>query len=206
MESGMPEAMVGNHCSVGYVVRIIIRGLFHSIRVVVGPISIVRRRCIHLVMLAISFLGSMQLWTRGRWIIRHRSLRWTLYIHKTRAEWFDKAIECVDDSGEKRILEGKKKPTTMRMVTAMQAKRSCRKGCVMFVVHISSDKGKEVKDADVLSRYPVLRQFQDIFPKDITKFPPHREVDFPHELVPRAAPASKSPYRMSTTKLVELKL
>ena len=45
----------------------------------------------------------------------------------------------------------------MRMVTTMQAKCSCIKGCVMFVVHISSDKGKEVKDADVLSRYPVLQ-------------------------------------------------
>ena len=46
----------------------------------------------------------------------------------------------------------------------------------MFVVHISSDKVKEVKDADVLSRYPVLQWFQDVFPRDITKFPPQREV------------------------------
>ena len=42
------------------------------------------------------------------------------------------------------------------MVTSMQAKRSCRKGCVMFAVHISSDKGKEVEDANVLRRYPIL--------------------------------------------------
>ena len=52
----------------------------------------------------------------------------------------------------------------MRMVTAMQAKRSCRKGCVMFAVQICSGKGKEVKDEDVLSRYQVLQQFQDVFP------------------------------------------
>ena len=45
----------------------------------------------------------------------------------------------------------------MRMVTAMQAKRSCRKGCVMFVVHISSDKGREVEDVVVLSMYLVLQ-------------------------------------------------
>lgn len=69
---------------------------------------------------------------------------------------FNKAIECVDDSGEKRTLQRNKKPTSMRMVIAMHAKRSCRKGCVMFVVQISSDKGKEVKDVDVLSSYPVL--------------------------------------------------
>jgi len=29
----------------------------------------------------------------------------------------------------------------------MQAKRSCKKWCVMFAVHIPSDKGKDVEDA-----------------------------------------------------------
>jgi len=47
---------------------------------------------------------------------------------------------------------------------------------VLFVVHISCDKGKEVEDADVLRRYLVLQQFQDVFPEDISEFPPHREV------------------------------
>jgi len=42
------------------------------------------------------------------------------------------------------------------MVTTMQAKRSRRKGCKLFALHISSDKGKEVEDIDVLSRYPIL--------------------------------------------------
>jgi len=72
-------------------------------------------------------------------------------------------------------------------------------------VHISSDKGKEVEDAYVLSRYPVLQQFQYVFPTKISELLPHREVDS-IELVPRAAPASKTPYRMSTPELVELKL
>jgi len=70
---------------------------------------------------------------------------------------FNKAIECVDDSGEKRTIQGKKNPTSMRMVIAMQAKHSCRKGCVMFAVHISSDKGKEVEGAYLLSRYLILQ-------------------------------------------------
>ncbi len=42
------------------------------------------------------------------------------------------------------------------MVTTMQAKCSCRKGFVMFVVHIYSEKGKQVEDADMLRAYPVL--------------------------------------------------
>jgi len=62
-------------------------------------------------------------------------------------------------NGELRILQGKKKETSVRMVTFMQAKCSHRKGCVFFAVHISSDKGKEFEDADVLNNYLVLQQF-----------------------------------------------
>ena len=70
-----------------------------------------------------------------------------LYLHRTKVDCYDKAIECLDDNGEQRVFQGKKKETSIRMVTFMQEKCSCRKGRVLFAMHISSDKGKEVKDA-----------------------------------------------------------
>ena len=112
----------------------------------------------------------------------------------------------MDDNGEQIILQAKKKTTSVRMVTAMHTNRSHRKGCVLLVVHISSDKGKEVEDADVLRRYTILKQFQDVFPEDIIEFPPHREVDSSIQLVLQVAPTSKAPYMMSTPKWVGLKL
>ena len=45
----------------------------------------------------------------------------------------------------------------MRIVTTMQENHSSRKGCVLFVVYISSDKGKDVEDVEVLKRYLVLQ-------------------------------------------------
>lgn len=50
------------------------------------------------------------------------------------------------------------------MVTTMKEKHSCRKGCVYFGVHVSTEKGKDVEDIGVLKRYLVLQQFQDVFP------------------------------------------
>jgi len=42
----------------------------------------------------------------------------------------------------------------VNMVITMKAKNSCRKGCVIFAVHISSDKGKfKVEDADVFVEF-----------------------------------------------------
>ena len=82
-----------------------------------------------------------------------------LYLHRTKVDSYDKSIECVDDNGEPRVLQGKKKATSVRIVTIMQAKPSRRKGCKLFALHISSDKGKEVEDANVLNIYLVLQQF-----------------------------------------------
>jgi len=77
---------------------------------------------------------------------------------------------------------------------------------VLFIVHISSEKGKEFEDEDVLRRYLVFQQLNDVFTKDIIELPPHREVDFSIKLVPGAAPTLKTPYKMRTPMLVELKL
>jgi len=80
-----------------------------------------------------------------------------LCLHRNKLYCYDKAIETLDDSGEPRVLQGKKKATSIRMVTIAQENHSQRKGCVLFAVHISSDKGKEVEDAYVLSKYPILQ-------------------------------------------------
>ena len=45
-----------------------------------------------------------------------------------------------------------------------------------------------------------------MFPYDIPGLPPKRDIDFTIELVPRAAPVSKTPYRTSTPEMLELKM
>ena len=80
-----------------------------------------------------------------------------LYIHETKVYFYEKSIECLDENGELRFLQGKKKFTSVRMVKTMHAKCSHRKWYVLFKFHISSEKVKEVEDAKVLSWYPVLQ-------------------------------------------------
>jgi len=91
-----------------------------------------------------------------------------LYLHRNKVDCYENDIECLDDDGDKRTLQGKKKATSGRIVTTMQVKHSCRKGCVLFTTHISSGKGKDVEDVEVLKRYQVLKQFQDVFLVEIS--------------------------------------
>jgi len=34
-----------------------------------------------------------------------------LYFHRTKVDFYDRSIECVDDNGEPKVLQGKKKAT-----------------------------------------------------------------------------------------------
>jgi hypothetical protein len=51
----------------------------------------------------------------------------------------------------------------------------------------------------------VVRDFPDVFLEELPGMPPDRDVEFVIDLLPRTAPISKWPYRMSIEKLKELK-
>ncbi|XP_035845756.1 uncharacterized protein LOC118492085 [Helianthus annuus] len=51
---------------------------------------------------------------------------------------------------------------------------------------------------------PVVRDFGDVFPKDLPGIPPEQEVEFGIELIPGAKPVAKAPYRLAPSELQEL--
>ena len=92
-------------------------------------------------------------------------------------------------------MKGIPSKTSVRQISALQMKRDTRKGCKVFVVYVMNDenssKEHKLKFYDIL----VLREFSDVFPEEIPGLPPKRELDFTIEMVPRAVPVSKVPYR-----------
>ncbi|XP_020961299.1 uncharacterized protein LOC107647278 [Arachis ipaensis] len=56
-------------------------------------------------------------------------------------------------------------------------------------------------DAQNLDQIPVVRDFPEVFPKDIPEFPPQREIEFAIELVSGVGPVSITPYRMAPIEL-----
>jgi hypothetical protein len=51
----------------------------------------------------------------------------------------------------------------------------------------------------------IVRKFLDVFPEELPRMPPDREVEFVIDLLTGTAPISKRPYRMSVEELKELK-
>jgi hypothetical protein len=52
---------------------------------------------------------------------------------------------------------------------------------------------------------PVVNEFPDVFPEELLGMPPDRDIKFVIELKPRTSPIYKTPYRMATPELAELK-
>jgi hypothetical protein len=56
-----------------------------------------------------------------------------------------------------------------------------------------------------LKKIPVVCEYADVFPDELPRMPPDRDIEFAIELQPGMAPISKRPYRMPPAELAELK-
>nr|GEW60738.1 reverse transcriptase domain-containing protein [Tanacetum cinerariifolium] len=65
---------------------------------------------------------------------------------------------------------------------------------------LMSTKVKEQMLSDIL----IVRDFEDVFPDDLLGLPPQRQVEFRIDLIPRATPVAKLPYRLVPLEMQEL--
>jgi hypothetical protein len=82
-------------------------------------------------------------------------------------------------------------------------KKYCRKGCPLYAIQVLDSVENNTPN---LEDHTILRKYKDVFPKEVPCLPPRIDIDFSIELAPGAVPVSRTPYRMSTPELVELKL
>jgi hypothetical protein len=126
-----------------------------------------------------------------------------LAAHKAKVECYHKTLECVSKEGRRITLQGIRKPVSVRQISALQMRKYCRKGCPLYAIQVlKTIEGTKPSPDD----HSLLREYRDMFPEEVSGLPPRRDIDFQIELAPGAVPVSRTPYRMSTPELVELKL
>jgi hypothetical protein len=142
--------------------------------------------------LNILLLGSYDCLIGMDWLDQHHPL---LDCHK-------KEFTCLDEEGNRKIVQGIPRVITVREVSAMQLKKCYRKGCQLFSAHVGEmpkDKVSSIEDHEVLT------EFENIF-QEVPKLTLKRDIDFFINLMSGEALVSKAPYRMSTPELKELQL
>ena len=76
-----------------------------------------------------------------------------------------------------------------------------KKGCKGYLATVRDTQQGELKLEDI----PIVREFLDVFPEDLSGLPPDREIEFSIDLLPGSSLISKAPYRMALAELRELK-
>ena len=94
-------------------------------------------------------------------------------------------------------------PNTHRL-TAMQFKRSIRKGTTSFLVQLTA-VGDDVEDTVAAPYATVLEEYADVFQPIPTRLPPEREMAYTIPLEPDGKPPFRPIYRLSPLELQEAK-
>jgi hypothetical protein len=104
-----------------------------------------------------------------------------LTTHQALVDCFAKKVLCVDDEGRPIEIQGVQRKVSLRFISTMKVKQCLRQGCRIYVVEAMKDR-----KGPSLDQYPVLSEFQDVFPNELSGLPPERELDFTIELKPSA--------------------
>nr|GEW77934.1 hypothetical protein [Tanacetum cinerariifolium]GEW77944.1 hypothetical protein [Tanacetum cinerariifolium] len=74
----------------------------------------------------------------------------------------------------------------------------------IFLAQISAKKEEDMLEEKQLEDVPVIRDFFEVFPKDLSGLPPARPVEFQIDLIPGATLVARAPYRLASSEIKEL--
>ncbi|KAD7477647.1 hypothetical protein E3N88_00783 [Mikania micrantha] len=103
-------------------------------------------------------------------------------------------------NGDTLMIQGERAGRKLSIISCMQARKCLRKGCQAFLAYVTENKPHQKRIEDI----PVVREYPEVFPDDISGLPPVRQVEFRIDLVPGAAPIAKAPYRLAPSEMQEL--
>ncbi|GKB64652.1 putative reverse transcriptase domain-containing protein [Tanacetum coccineum] len=112
----------------------------------------------------------------------------------------DEKVVHIPIDNETLVIRGDRSGTRLNIISCVKTQKYIKRGCCMFLAHITEKNSEEKRLKDV----PIVRDFLEVFPKDLHGLPPPRQVEFQIELVPGAAPVARAPYRLAPSKMQEL--
>ncbi|GJR54165.1 putative reverse transcriptase domain-containing protein [Tanacetum coccineum] len=78
----------------------------------------------------------------------------------------------------------------LNIISCTKTQKYLLKGCPIFLAHVTTKKVEDKSEENRLEDVPIVRDFPNVFPEDLSGLPPTRQVEFQIDLVPGAAPLS----------------
>ena len=127
---------------------------------------------------------------------------WMLKYHVS-IDCMKKIVTLKPPEEEEFLFIGTTKKLRTLVISIMKAKRLLDICCVGY---LASMVDRSLEQHSKLEDVPMVQEFLKVFPKDLPRLPPDREIEFIIKLIPSTAPILKAPYRMVPSELKELKV
>ncbi|KAI3790873.1 hypothetical protein L2E82_04266 [Cichorium intybus] len=103
-------------------------------------------------------------------------------------------------NGEPLYIYGERRRGDMGIITVTKAQKCLVKGYSSYLAYIINVEVEKKKVDEVR----VVREFLDVFPEELPRLSPDRQVEFRIDLVPGAAPVARAPYRLAPSEMQEI--
>jgi hypothetical protein len=99
------------------------------------------------------------------------------------------------------VFKGERISNFTNIISVMVARKLLKKGCTTYFAYVINSKKSKIGLSDI----PIMREFPDVFPKELPGLPPEREVEVTIDIF-EVSPIAQPPYRMAPKELDELKI
>ncbi|GJT23846.1 putative reverse transcriptase domain-containing protein [Tanacetum coccineum] len=105
----------------------------------------------------------------------------------------DKKVVHIPINGETLIIRGDQSKTQLSLISYIKTERYISRGCQVFIAQVMEKKSDDKRLEDT----PVVKEFPEVFPKDLPGLPLFRQVEFQIDLIPGAELVAHAPYRLA---------
>ncbi|GKG33574.1 hypothetical protein Tco_0433733, partial [Tanacetum coccineum] len=100
----------------------------------------------------------------------------------------DEKIVRIPYGDEVLIVQGdrdsKGEKSKLSIISCTKTRKYIKRGCLIFLAQVTKKETKDKSEEKRLEDIPTVRDFPEVFPKDLPGLPPMRKVKFQIDLVP----------------------
>ncbi|GJR52758.1 putative reverse transcriptase domain-containing protein [Tanacetum coccineum] len=117
-------------------------------------------------------------------------------------------IICIPWGNETLIVHGdgsnRGHEARLHIISYSKTQEYMLKGCPVFLAHVTTNEVEDKLEKKRLEGVPIVRDFPEVFPEDLSGLSPTRQVEFQIDLISSAAPVARAPYRLAPSEMKEL--
>ncbi|GJZ89792.1 putative reverse transcriptase domain-containing protein [Tanacetum coccineum] len=109
----------------------------------------------------------------------------------------EKVVHLPIDS-ETLIIRGDQSKTRLNLISCIKTERYISRGYQVFIAQVMEKKSDEKRLEDI----PVVKEFPEVFPKNLPGLPLVRQVEFQIDLIPKVALVARVPYILAPSEIM----